>query len=98
MLYRAFRSAGYRGACDIEAKGRILDLSYPRFDRAQELTELPDDLAVLMVGISARQAASPTATGWARIGRDAPQETLFAPLHGAFNGAVAAAMQEWKEE
>lgn len=76
----------------------ILDLGFPRFDRAHELAELPDDLAVLLVGVAARQAASPTAVGWARIGRISPQETLFAPLHGAFNGPVASAILRWKEE
>ena len=35
-----------------------MDQFFPRFDKAAELTELPEDLAVLMVGIAARQAAS----------------------------------------
>ena len=75
-----------------------LDLSFPRFDKDSELTELPADLAVLMVGIAARQAASPTAAGWARINRSSDDETLFAPINGAFNGAVATALMKWKDE
>ncbi len=75
-----------------------LDLSFPRFDKDSELTDLPADLAVLMVGIAARQAASPTAAGWARINRSSDDETLFAPLSGAFNGPVATALMKWKDE
>lgn len=75
-----------------------MDLSFPRFDKDTELTDLPSDLAVLMVGIAARQAASPTAAGWARINRAPENIALFAPLDGAFNGAVATALMKWKDE
>ena len=75
-----------------------MDQFFSRFDKAVELTELPEDLAVLMVGIAARQAASPTAARWALMGRRGPEETLLAPVHGAFNGPVAEAMMRWKEE
>jgi hypothetical protein len=75
-----------------------LDQYFPRFDKAVELTELPEELAVLMVGIAARQAASPTAAKWVRLGRNGPEETLLAPANGAFNGPVAEALKEWKQE
>jgi hypothetical protein len=75
-----------------------LDQYFARFDTAAELTELPEDLAVLMVGIAARQAASPTAAHWAWLGRGGPQHTLLAPLHGAFNGPVAEVLATWKSE
>ena len=75
-----------------------LDLSFPRFDKDAELTVLPADLAVLMVDVAARQSAGPTAAGWAKIGRLPSEETLFAPVHGAFNGPVATALLKWKDE
>ena len=75
-----------------------MDLSFPRFDKDVELTVLPPDLAVLMAGVAARQAASPTAAEQARIGRVDTEATLFAPLDGAFNGTVAAALMRWKDE
>ena len=75
-----------------------MDQYFPRFDTAVELTELPEELAVLMVGVAARQAASPTAARWVRLGRSGPEETLLAPAHGAFNGPVAETMMRWLEE
>ena len=74
-----------------------MDLSFNRFDKDMAVTLLPSDLAVLMVGIAARQAASPTANVQARIVRGAIDPQLFAPLHGAFNGAVATALVRWRE-
>ena len=56
---------------------------------------MPHDLAVLMVGIAARQAASPTAAAQAGFVRQAPDPRLFAPLDGAFNGATASAIAAW---
>ena len=75
-----------------------MDLSFTRFDRDAELTVLPGDLAVLIVGIAARQAASPTAAVQAGFARTTIDPTLFAPLHGAFNGPMAAALIQWKSE
>lgn len=75
-----------------------MDQYLARFDKAAELTELPQDLAVLMVGIAARQAASTTAAHWAWLGRGGPNDTLLAPLHGAFNGPVAEVLTTWKIE
>ena len=59
-----------------------MDLSFSRFDRDTELTVLPPDLAVLMVGATARQAASPTAAVQAGFVRVSPDPMLFAPLDG----------------
>ena len=75
-----------------------MDLSFPRFELQEELTELPGDVAVLITGVAARQAASPTAQAQARFGLAQVDARLFAPLHGAFNGAMAAALTRWKEE
>lgn len=73
-----------------------MDLSFNRFDRDTELTVLPPDLAVLMVGVTARQAASPTAAVQAGFARAAPDPALFAPLDGAFNGGMARALEGWR--
>jgi hypothetical protein len=78
-----------------------LDLSFAPFDRHHELTQLPGDLAVLMVGVAARQAASPTAAAQAIaatgpwIARADPR--LLQPLDGAFNGSMAAIIVRWTE-
>lgn len=78
-----------------------MDLSFARFDRANDLHQLPGDLAVLMVGIAARQAASPTAAVQAGVVGDLPAaepaQQLLAPKDGAFNGAMAAAIVRWGE-
>ena len=75
-----------------------LDLSFSGFDSHTEVTALPADLSVLMVGIAARQAASPTATIQARFDATADSERLLAPLSGAFNGPMAATLMRWKDE
>ncbi|HXH14946.1 MAG TPA: hypothetical protein VNJ10_02315 [Sphingomonas sp.] len=75
-----------------------MDLSFPRFDRDAEVTVLPGDLAVLIVGIAARQAASPTAAVQASFARNSFDPRLFAPLHGAFNGPMAAVLTRWRDE
>ncbi len=74
-----------------------MDLSFPGFDRDTEVTQLPNDLAVLMVGIAARQVASPTAVTQARFGRIGQPSRLLQPLDGAFNGPTAALLAKWKE-
>jgi hypothetical protein len=75
-----------------------LDLSFNRFDAEFEVVAMPHDLAVLMVGIAARQAASPTAATQAGFVRAAPDPRLFAPVDGAFNGAAADAITRWNAE
>ena len=72
-----------------------LDLHFS-FDRACEVTVLPHDLAVLMVGVAQRQAASATALAQASLYR--PDPALFRPVHGAFNGPMAATCRRWREE
>ena len=75
-----------------------MDLSFPGFDKETEVTQLPGDLAALMVGIAARQAASATAQAQAVVTLAVPDSRLFAPLDGAFNGPMAAALVRWKDE
>ena len=74
-----------------------MDLGF-RFDEHHELTELPADLAAVLAGVTARQAASPTAFRQARIESAPVADTLFASADGAFNGTVAAALARWGEE
>jgi hypothetical protein len=73
-----------------------LDLSFAPFDRDAELTVLSGDLAVLMVGVAQRQAASPTAAAQARWSA-AADPLLFRPLHGSFNGPMATAALRWRK-
>jgi hypothetical protein len=78
-----------------------LDLSFPRFDRATELVVWPGDLAVLMIGVAARQGASRTAAiqdGLGPVVRPGEPASLFAPADGAFNGAMATLLAGWREE
>lgn len=74
-----------------------MDLSFNRFDKETLVTQLPADLAVLMVGIAARQAASFTAIAQTRLLQVGEETVLFAPAHGAFNGPVATVLLRWKE-
>lgn len=76
-----------------------MDLSFARFDRRDEgVMLLPVDLAVLLVRIAARQAASPTAMAHARMMPEPSAAARFAPLDGAFHGGVAHALADWKIE
>ena len=75
-----------------------MDLSFTPFDRDQELIAWPGDLAALMVGVAARQGASPTAAAQAGLaGNEEVRPDPFAPADGAFNGEVAAALTRWRE-
>jgi hypothetical protein len=74
-----------------------LDLSFTRFDREVEVTEMPGSLSVLLVGVAARQAASATAAAQARMPAARPCGAPFAPADGAFNGEVAQAVGAWNE-
>ena len=67
-----------------------MDLSFSRFEADVTVTALPPDLAVLMVGVAARQAASPTAMRQARLPEATAHCDRFVPAHGAFNLTVAA--------
>jgi len=64
-----------------------VDLSFSRFEADVQVVALPPDLAVLMVGVAARQAASPTAMVQARLPR-IHRSDPFVPAHGAFNLGV----------
>ncbi len=75
-----------------------MDLSFARIERGVAVTAMPTELAVLLVGVAARQAASPTACAQARLALRAPAETLLAPAHGAFHRASAAALTHSKQE
>ncbi len=75
-----------------------MDLSFTRFDVDAEPIAMPHDLAVLMVGIAARPAASPTAAAQAGVNRGTPDPRPFAPVDGAFNGATASAIAGWRED
>ena len=66
-----------------------MDLSFARFEHDAQVTLLPPDLAVLLVGVAARQAASPTALVQIRLERSAIADAPFAPAHGAFSDTVA---------
>lgn len=66
-----------------------VDLSFSRFEADVTVVALPPDLAVLMVGVAARQASSPTAMMQAALVTQDLRPDRFAPAHGAFNFAVA---------
>jgi hypothetical protein len=74
-----------------------VDLSFHRFEPDARVIALPPDLAVLLVGVGARQAASPTAMLHARLTPPAAAP-WFAPPHGAFNLAMAQLLTLWKQE
>ncbi|WP_260597731.1 hypothetical protein [Sphingomonas endolithica] len=74
-----------------------MDLSFTRFEHDAPLVTLPSDLAVIMVGIVARQAASPTALSQSAL-LPPVAEDLLSPAHGAFNADVAALLAQVDEE
>ncbi|MFD1786239.1 hypothetical protein ACFSC3_01515 [Sphingomonas floccifaciens] len=74
-----------------------MDLSFTRLNAGQ-VTALPVELAVLMVGVASRQAASPTARIQAAIDRIGPVDALMAPAAGSFSETTASALRRWKEE
>ncbi|MBY0303704.1 MAG: hypothetical protein B7Y43_13670 [Sphingomonas sp. 28-62-20] len=75
-----------------------MDLSFSRFEPDGTAIAMPGDLAVLLVGIAARQANSPTALIGAYSGIQAKPEDLLRPVHGAFNRAMAALICRWRQE
>ena len=75
-----------------------MDLSFARQDRDVAVTAMPTELAVLLVGVAARQAASPTACAQARLDVAAPGDRLLAPEHGAFHRPAAAALTRRRQE
>jgi len=75
-----------------------VDLSFARWERDQTVTALPTELAVLLVGVAARQAASPTARIQAQLGLASVAEDLLAPLDGAFSSGTAETLTRWQGE
>jgi hypothetical protein len=75
-----------------------VDLSFARLDRDVAVTAMPIELAILLVGVAARQAASPTAVAQARLGVALPVDALLAPIHGAFHRAAALALTRWQRK
>jgi hypothetical protein len=75
-----------------------VDLSFSRFEADASVGVLPPDLAILLVGVAARQAGSPTALIHGRGDAQTPEATLLSPLHGAFNAEMAAWVASWKQE
>jgi hypothetical protein len=77
----------------------LVDLSFARLTGDPAATAaMPIGLAVLLVGIATRQAASPTARIQTRLSMPLPRTALLAPAHGAFHRAAAAALHRWREE
>lgn len=74
-----------------------MDLSFSLFADPTELTVLPPDLGELMAEIAKRQAGSTTAHVQAELSYRAVDPRLFAPLDGAFNGPMAAAIIAWRQ-
>ncbi|MES2336799.1 MAG: hypothetical protein V4537_01730 [Pseudomonadota bacterium] len=72
-------------------------MSFARF-HAAHITTLPVELAVLMVGVASRQAASPTARVQATLASVARDDAALAPASGSFSVATAAALTRWKAE
>lgn len=70
-----------------------MNLRPTRFDAAASA-----DLAVLLAGVAARQAASRTATAQAALPRAAASAGRFAPTDGRFNARAANTLAEWKDE
>jgi hypothetical protein len=75
-----------------------VDLSYLRFEHDASVAILPPDLAVLLVGVAARQASSPTAMLHARIESPTFAISPFRPPSGAFDAIVAARIAAWRQE
>src|SRR3546814_16420740 len=68
----------------------LVDLGFSRFDKSEALVGLPPDLAVMMVSVSARQAASPTALFFARMAGPCAEASLLTPAQ-----IGRAAGREW---
>lgn len=82
---------------DIDAIDR--EVAMPGFTgRDWTVNAIPTGLAVLLVGVAARQAASPTARLQARLSRGVSIGGLLAPAHGAFNRAAEIAVTGWKDQ
>lgn len=74
-----------------------METGLARFDRNGMLGPQPGGLALMMVGIASRQAASPTARLYNRLSALSRGHGLLAPRHGAFNLAAARALTSRKQ-
>jgi hypothetical protein len=74
-----------------------LDLSFARA-KDRHITAMPTRLAVLLVGVASRQAASPTARAQAKLVPDDPEAEPLEPATGAFHATAAAALTRWQGE
>lgn len=78
-----------------------MDLSFARraagtfASPSTRVAGLPTGLAVLLVGVAARQAASPTARMQARLAVPDVQARVLAPAGGAFSAATATLLRAW---
>lgn len=75
-----------------------MDLSYLRFEHDARAAVLPPDLAVLLVGVAARQAASPSARLQALFDRPRAADLPFRPRGGAFDMRQAERLARWATE
>ncbi|QDZ08735.1 hypothetical protein FPZ24_15710 [Sphingomonas panacisoli] len=75
-----------------------MDLSYLRFEHDASVAVLPPDLAVLLVGVAARQAASPTAIAHAQVAPAVIADLPFRPASGAFDEGQAVRIERWSQE
>ena len=74
-----------------------MDLAYLRFEHDASVAIMPPDLAVLLVGVVARQAASPTAIVQARFAPTMLADLPFHPRSGAFDARQAVRMARWRQ-
>lgn len=72
-----------------------MDLSFAR-SHPQPVALLPIELAVLLVGVASRQAASPTARTQTMLAVADANHALLRPDGGCFSAATAAALTTWK--
>lgn len=74
-----------------------MDLSFSSsFNRNVEAVGWPSDVAALLVGVAARQGASPTALIQAAGLPAAPGPTLLTPVAGCFSVDMAEALIRWR--
>lgn len=76
----------------------LVNLGFRRLEPDRSGPMLPVSFAVLMVGVAARQATSPTARLAMRIDRPTSVEGSLFQQRGPFNAATAAALSNWQGE
>lgn len=73
-----------------------MNLGFARLQSDSSSTAQPVSFAVLMVGVAARQAASPTARLAMRLDRPASAMASLFGRQGAFSPATALALSNWQ--